>query len=107
MRQSNFLALFCCLRKAPPAGWRPEEQVNVQKQKGIRAVRVLQVHQPEEGQGGGITARGIVLLTPVRCHPPVLLPALHRLHHVHHQERGEWRIFFLMEVFNKSKIVTI
>lgn len=91
MRRSISLALFCCLQRAPPAGWRPEERVNIQKQKqrGVHAVRVPRVLQPEEGQGGGITVGGIIILTPVQCHPPVLLPALHQLLHVHRPERGK------------------
>lgn len=95
MKQSVSLALFCCLQTAPPLGWRPEEQVIIQKknQKAVQSVLVLQVLQPEEGLGGGITAVDIVILTPVRCHPPVLLPALHRLRHARHLERGKCRTF--------------
>lgn len=94
MRQRVSLAQFCCLQRAPPAGWKPEEQVTIQKQKqrDVHAAQVPRVRQPEEGQGGGITVGGIVIQTPVQCHPPVLLPALHQLH-VQHRERGKFRMF--------------
>lgn len=103
MRQSVSLALFCSLQRAPRVGWNPEEQGNIQKQKqeGVHIVHVPRVLQPGEGQGGGITARGIMILTPVQCHPPVLLPALLQHRHVHHLEKGKYRIF---ESLNNLKL---
>lgn len=76
----------------------------MQKQEVVHTVHVPRVLQP--GEGHGVTAKGIVILHPVHGHPPVLLPALLQLRHVHHPERGDIMNTEYSQVFQIScKIV--